>query len=133
MAMSYYFVLSLGGSTVMRILIVDDSVMSCGQLVRMTSVLFKDADIHYVLDAQKALKYLEQNKTDIVLTDVDMPYIDGFELEHLIREQFPDVCVYFETGTTPAYMKSMGIPAGKCLFKPFTAKALQDLLSDWLQ
>ncbi|MBR2085976.1 MAG: response regulator [Oscillospiraceae bacterium] len=117
----------------MRILIVDDSVMSCGQLVRMTSMLFKDADIHYVLDAQKALKYLEQNKTDIVLTDVDMPYIDGFELEHLIREQFPDVCVYFETGTTPAYMKSMGIPAGKCLFKPFTGKALQDLLSDWLQ
>lgn len=116
----------------MRILIVDDSVMSCGLIVRMTSALFKDADIRYVLDAQNALKFLEQQKTDIVLTDVDMPNIDGFELEHLIREKFPDVCVYFETGTTPAYMKSMGIPAGKCLFKPFSAKALRDMLSDWL-
>ena len=116
----------------MRILVVDDSLMSCGVLVRMLASLFPDADTQYVTGGKLALEFLAKNKTDIVLTDVDMPFMDGFALERKVRQQYPDIPVYFETGNTVSYMKSMGIPEGKCVFKPFQVSDLRRLLSDWL-
>lgn len=117
----------------MRILVVDDSLMSCGVLVRMLASLFPDADTQYVTGGALALDFLEKNKTDIVLTDVDMPTMNGFELEKRIREKFPDVAVYFETGTTTDFMKNLDIPIGRCIFKPFFIEDLRKLLSNWLQ
>ena len=56
----------------MRILVVDDSLMSCGVLVRMLASLFPDADTQYVTGGKLALEFLAKNKTDIVLTDQDI-------------------------------------------------------------
>ena len=116
----------------MRILCVDDSVMFCGLLVRMMTEVFPDAIVDYVLSGDAAMEYLAKYKTDFVLTDVDMPFMDGFALERKVRQQYPDIPVYFETGNTVSYMKSMGIPEGKCVFKPFQVSDLRRLLSDWL-
>ncbi|MFP7473354.1 ATP-binding protein [Niallia taxi] len=50
-----------------------------------------DLDQHVIIsayDAQQALKFLERETFDLVITDVMMPKISGYELTRKIRDQF---------------------------------------------
>ena len=58
------------------ILVVDDTVENLNILVK----LLDEYDVRDVTDAIAALKILEQENIDLILLDVVMPSIDGFEL-----------------------------------------------------
>lgn len=45
-----------------------------------------------------ALEYLRTHKTDVVLTDIQMPVMNGLELSRHIAEEFPDIIHVFLTG-----------------------------------
>lgn len=48
--------------------------------------------------AEEALEMLEQEKIDILVTDYDMPEINGIDLLKIVRERHPDIPVIFQTG-----------------------------------
>ena len=49
-------------------------------------------------DGQQALEMLAKDKFNLVISDVNMPGSDGFELLRLIKKQFPDLVVILITG-----------------------------------
>lgn len=70
-----------------RILIVEDhgpTRLAMGRLIRQTG-----ADVVTARDGEEGLNYLLTQRFDVLLTDLRMPVMDGFELIHKVS-QLPD-------------------------------------------
>ncbi len=81
-----------------RVLLVDDDVtflyaLSEGLRVRLPSVNTVTCN-----SADKALRHIEKNNYDAIVTDVKMPCIDGLDLLVTIRERRPETPVLLLTG-----------------------------------
>lgn len=76
--------------------------------------------------ANEALTILSGEPIDLVLSDVIMPELDGFELAHIIRYTHPDVKVQLCSGFANPDGKSVTNEtlSENLLEKPFTAKQL---------
>lgn len=48
-------------------------------------------------NGRQALDFLEKNKADVVLTDINMPIMDGIELNRQINIKYPDTLVVYLT------------------------------------
>jgi len=80
------------------ILMIDDEVA----LLNMTSEILRQYG--YTLfcaeSAKQALQILENESVDLVLSDVIMPIMDGFELAAIIGEKYPDIKIQLASGFT---------------------------------
>jgi len=65
------------------ILAIDDNVQ---QLSEYKTILGEKYDLRIVKAASEAIAYLNKNKSDIILLDILMPNIDGFEFLNDIRK-----------------------------------------------
>ncbi len=70
-----------------RILIVDDSGIS-RKITRkcLEFAGLKDAEFLEAPDGEKALAILEQGSIDLLVTDLNMPVMDGFEMLRALHE-----------------------------------------------
>ena len=71
-------------STKHRLLVVDDSVTTRTLLQGILDSAGFEVDT--AADGQSALEKLQQTQFDLVVSDIDMPRLNGFELSHAIRE-----------------------------------------------
>lgn len=73
--------------TVKKILIVDDEVQILKALVR----LFMDTDYEIVTaeSGAAALEILEHEQFNMIMSDMKMPYMDGYELLSKVKEFYP--------------------------------------------
>ncbi len=79
-----------------NVLIVDDHKIILDSL----SLLINLMDIEVVAtfdDSRKVLDYLDNNHIDVLMTDLNMPYMTGIELSHRVREAHPDVNILMLT------------------------------------
>lgn len=60
-----------------QILIVDDQV---GNVELLTEILQDLAEIHFVLDSEQAFSWVLEHQPDLVLLDIEMPGLNGFEV-----------------------------------------------------
>ena len=70
-----------------RVLIVDDEILA---RVGIQSLLENSQEIQVVGSfnlASEALEFLKTTIVDIIITDIEMPYMDGLEFIRRIREQ----------------------------------------------
>ena len=80
----------------MQVLIVDDDYMVCccvQQQINWKGIGCEEPEI--VCDGQAALKYIEKNRPDVVISDIRMPILDGMQLCTLVTEKFPDISMIF--------------------------------------
>src|SRR5512135_499371 len=103
-----------------RILIVDDIRANVDVLVQ---ALRNDYKLSVALDGTSALRSVEKNPPDLVLLDIMMPGIDGYEVCRRLREneQTRDIPVMFLTSLEDVQDKARGfeIGANDYLTKPF--------------
>lgn len=67
-----------------KIVAVDDSIII---LKMLTKVLGEDYDLHAFSVGKRALKFLEEHTPDLIILDIDMPEINGYEMLKIIREK----------------------------------------------
>ncbi|MFN7994810.1 MAG: response regulator [Bryobacteraceae bacterium] len=87
-------------------------------------------------DGKEALRLLEDNWVDAVLTDINMPQMDGEELvrqmsEHEIMRHIPVIVVSTDR-TEGRIQKMMTLGAKGYVTKPFTPEALRQELEQTL-
>jgi len=102
-----------------RILVVEDDAT-----VRYTiSKLLSDHgyDVSIAVDGFDALLQLQQKVPDLILSDLNMPQMSGFELLSVVRRRFPEVLVVASSG---AY-DSSAVPNG-VIADAFYAKGQED-------
>lgn len=79
--------------------------------------------------AEKALEIIAQRRIDVVLTDYEMPGMNGIELTRVVREMSPQSTVILMTGLgAPDLFRSSG--ADGFLQKPFSVDSLRAALGD---
>ena len=72
-----------------------------------------------------ALPLLEDERFDLLLTDIVMPEMDGIELARLAGEKAPDMRVMFITGFAAVTLKAgRAMPNARVLSKPFHLRDL---------
>jgi DNA-binding response OmpR family regulator len=78
------------------ILVVDDDSM----LIELISLCFEKHgfEVFKAYNGLEAWNLLINNNIDFVLTDLQMPYLNGRELSHRIRNQSPHVKIAIMTG-----------------------------------
>ena len=75
----------------------------------------------------KALEYIEEGKTvDMVISDVDMPEMNGIELMHRAKKKNPEMIFIVMSGVADYETKSRVAGASAFLAKPFE---INDLFS----
>ena len=82
-----------------RILVVDDDRIildSIGEFLRLEGF-----DVVSAASFPEAVGAMEEQSIDLVITDVNMPGGNGFELLHVLRKRFSDVVVVMMTGYGP--------------------------------
>ncbi len=78
-----------------RVIVVDDDPTACKVLVRMLSPTYRVATFS---NGSEALDYFIRKGADIILTDLRMPRMDGFELLAKVKAMAPEVIVFIITG-----------------------------------
>ena len=74
------------------------------------------------------------DEVDVVITDLRMPHINGFDLIRALRADHPDLPIVAASGLADGRTDE-AVEAGAQTFlaKPFTAEKLQSALQDVLQ
>jgi DNA-binding response OmpR family regulator len=104
-----------------HILIVDDVLKN----LQLTAQILKDADYTFSLaqDGQNALTLLEQDIPDLILLDIMMPGMDGFEVCRKIKqdERLNEIPIIFLTARNQTEDLIEGFKAGGLdyITKPF--------------
>lgn len=106
------------------LLIVDDTVENLDILVE----LLDEYDVRDVLDSQSALQILHKEKIDLILLDIIMPDINGYELCKLIQNnpEYRDIPIIFITSMSDeeSIEKAYDIGGKDYVTKPFKPKEL---------
>jgi len=105
-----------------KILVVDDAQEN---LMVIESILSKNYSLKLISDSRKALDYAIANPPDLILLDVMMPDIDGFELCRQLKAvpKLANVPVIFITSQTDVENEELGFSVGASDFihKPISA------------
>lgn len=108
-----------------RILAVDDNAIV---LTRISNILQNDYDVITVNSGIRALKYLEVEKPDLILLDIQMVQQDGIETLRKIRnkEECKDIPVIMLTGVEnkSTVLESAKLGISDYLLKPFSSVEL---------
>lgn len=109
-----------GGDSRKCILAVDDSAIV---LSRIESTLSNDYDVVTVNSGARALKYLKEEKPDLILMDIRMAQKDGIETLRDIRnmDECKDIPVIMLTGveTKDSVLESAKLGIRDYILKPF--------------
>lgn len=107
------------------IVAVDDSSII---LKRLTKVLGKNYDFHAFSVGTRALKFLNEYVPDLIILDIEMPEINGYEMLKIIRENpaLKDVPVIFLTSNNDKnhVLKAVANGANDYVIKPIDEEIL---------
>jgi len=112
------------------ILAVDDSA----SIRQMVSFTLKGAGYEVIeaVDGQDAFEKANQHNVSLVLTDINMPRMDGLKLLELLRDlsQYRDVPILMLTTESDSAVKDRGKEAGATgwLVKPFDPNRLIEVI-----
>ena len=85
-------------------------------------------------DGTEVLDSIEQDQVDLIVSDVQMPNLDGLSLLKRVRQQWPHIPFILMTayGTVQKAVDAMRAGATDYLLKPFAADSLVDMIQRYL-
>ena len=120
------------------VLVVDDSAAIrkiLQRVLRQTGMAIRT--IHEAGDGQEALELLKSQSVDLVLTDINMPKMDGIQLLAALKaspqwRHIPVVMITTEGGETKVG-EAVKLGAAGYVRKPFTADQIKEKLAGILE
>jgi DNA-binding NtrC family response regulator len=110
------------------ILIVDDEPAICRNCEKILTKM--DYEVKYALSGYDALKMLEAEQFDVVVTDLKMSNLGGMEVLRRLKETHPETMVIVITGyaSVSSAVEVMKMGAFDYLPKPFTPHELRSVV-----
>ncbi len=87
----------MGGSMQKKVLVVDDEI-SLSELIMESLHMAGDYSVERAFNGQEALEKYKSFQPDIVLMDVEMPVMDGYESSSKIKSFDPNARILVLTG-----------------------------------
>lgn len=116
------------GSGKRTILVVDDAPEN---IYLLSSILKADYRVKVALNGEQALKVVAKNAPDLILLDVLMPGMDGYEVCRRLKgdPSMAAIPVIFVTGEMPDPAKEKELGAVGTITKPVAPAALLSLIN----
>ena len=107
-----------------KILLVDDDHQNSELLRKFLEV--EGFEVKYAKNGRAGWEMYAANRPDLVLLDINMPLMNGFELARMIREQDRDVLIFFLTDRTEKAdrLKGFNLKGNDYIPKPFYPEEL---------
>ncbi len=117
-----------------QLLIVDDDPAQARALARAFARLRPDFKITVAGNGAEATRIMSERGVDLLLTDLRMPGMDGFELVAWTVSNFPDISVFAMSayGAEDTTARACGLGAIEYFSKPFEPKAALARFNDAL-
>jgi CheY-like chemotaxis protein len=112
------------------IIFVDDDAL---YLRLVESIVAKEkVKAHYANSGEHALALLRTIRCAAMVTDLNMPGMDGYQLSELARELFPDLHITLVTGDVAAVVPRVAAEAGisKVACKPNCTDQVRQIIRD---
>ncbi|WP_347838763.1 ATP-binding protein [uncultured Draconibacterium sp.] len=87
------------------------------------------------INAREGIEYLRKNSADLVLMDVKLPDVNGYEATKIIKKEFPDLPVVIQTAYAMADDRKAAFESGcdDLIAKPLTIDAIHRQLHKHLE
>ena len=114
-----------------RILIIDDDELVIESFERVFQEFGRDFSVEKTTDSRKALRLLETNTYDIIITDLVMPEVDGIQVLQRAKEIQPDAEVILITAYSSynSAVDAMYFGAFDYISKPINTSELKTRLT----
>ena len=89
-----------------HLLIVEDDPVVQRSLIRA----LRDHTCVAASNGREALDWLETCEFDLVISDVDMPVMNGIDFYREVSRSFPEVEIVFRTGSNVPGIRELGVP-----------------------
>ena len=119
----------------MKILVVEDSP-TMRQLISFALKRLKDADIMEAADGVEGLKKLNADNYDLLITDINMPVMDGLKLISLVRRDVKyrniPIMVITTEGGAEDRERALALGANAYITKPIQAGNVLEVVKSLL-
>lgn len=117
-----------------KVLVVDDEADMLWMLQRNLNKGMNDVEILATESGEGALSILSDQAIDLVITDINMPGINGLDLLVEINNRYPQTGVIIMTAYPSNSFESQAMESGSLRFveKPFDIKDMRQIVKDSL-
>jgi CheY-like chemotaxis protein len=120
----------LKGKTV---LVVDDNIMN----IMIANIILKKYDVvvSEASNGEEAVNYLKNNECDLILMDLQMPVINGYEASEIIRQKLRlnlPIIALTASNTEEEMEKCFEVGMNDYLAKPFSEEQLLQTICVWI-
>lgn len=112
-----------------KILVVDDEMSIC---ILLENFLSEDYDVVSISNGAEALKWLESNLPDLIISDIQMPDMDGYGFLTTVRQRgftkHTPFIMLSARAESKERIKCYKLGAQDYLTKPFNPEELEELV-----
>jgi DNA-binding response OmpR family regulator len=112
-----------------KILVIDDEQSIC---LILENFLSADYEVTSKNDGLQALEWLEDNLPNLIICDVQMPNMDGYQFLEKVRQRgytkHTPIIMLSATETSKERVKCYRLGAQDYLMKPFNPEELEELI-----
>ena len=111
-----------------KVLIVDDDAVSRGLLSRVMKPYAMDFEIMTAQNGEEAAYLMTEHTIDLIISDLEMPAMDGFQLLEYIDKNYPGTPVFIMTAFDSKEIEErvLSLGASDFITKPFDLPMLVD-------
>ncbi|MBN1211951.1 MAG: response regulator [candidate division Zixibacteria bacterium] len=119
---------ALAAANAVRVLAIDDEAIILDLIAAMCQSM--GYRVHTAASGQEGIELALKEKFDIVLTDLAMPDMNGYEVAARIRKVYPDIPIILVTGWEARIDSGRLASAGitRVLYKPFRIEQLTEII-----
>ncbi len=117
-----------------KILIAEDEKLNFILLKKLLEKTIKsDFNIIHAANGQEAIDFCDV-EVDVVLMDIGMPKIDGYEATKILKEEYPDLPIIIQTAHCSVEHEQRAVSVGASAFlpKPIIRKDFQNLIMKFI-
>ncbi|MGK0412991.1 MAG: DNA-binding response OmpR family regulator [Polaribacter sp.] len=112
-----------------KILVVDDEISIC---MLLQNFLSQDYEVVTLYNAMEAMEWLEENLPDLIISDIQMPEMDGYDFLTKVRQKgftkHTPVVMLSGQAESKERIKCYRLGAQDYLTKPFNPEELEELV-----
>jgi len=117
-----------------HVLIVDDEENVTDLLQRSLARLEPGLEVWVANSGAQALDLLKDGQLDLLITDYQMPEMNGPELIEAVRQRYPAVKIILTTAFPSPQIDQLAdrLAVDSCLIKPFSSRDLREIVRQLL-
>lgn len=113
----------------LSVLYAEDEELSREEVVEILSLIFPK--VITAFNGREALNYLKENRVDIIITDMKMPFMDGLELIENIRQKDSNIPIIIISGHSEIdfFLKAIKFGVDGYILKPLDLESFMVVLN----